>query len=84
MGLFEAKVETGVFVELQRWSARNFPKVTRTMGQLCHSACLLPRHHKAKNYVEFSETQVKNYSKMGYKMSIVFHNLNANLENSRT
>ncbi|XP_076036895.1 uncharacterized protein LOC143022524 [Oratosquilla oratoria] len=85
--LSAAKVEAGVFIGPQIkkvMECKEFPKkLTRTERAAWDSFVAVVLgflgNHKAENYVELVETLVTNYGKMGCRMSLKVHILDAHL-----
>jgi hypothetical protein len=86
--LFEAKVKVGVFVGPQIkkiLECKEFPKMLTTKERAAwNSFVAVVRgflgNHKAEYYVELVENLVKNYGKMGCRMSLKVHILDAHLD----
>ena len=86
--LSEAKVKAGVFVgpQIKRiMECKDFSKMlSRTEKAVWNSFVAVVRgflgNNKAENYVELVETLVNNYSKMGCRMSLKVHILDAHLD----
>ena len=87
--LSEAKVKAGVFVGAQIrkiMECMEFPKkLTRKEKASWNSFFAVVKgfqgNNKARSYVELVETLVKNYGKVGCRMSLKVHILDAHLDN---
>ena len=86
--LSEAKVKAGVFVGPQIKKiieSEEFPKKLKRKEKAAWNSFVAVVHgflgnHKDKNYVKLVETLIKNYSKMGCRMSFKVHILDAHLD----
>lgn len=87
--LSEAKVKAGVFVGPQIkkvMECKEFPNLLGAKEKEAWASFVLVvkgflGNHKAENHVELIETLIKNYRKMGCRMSLKVHILDAHLDN---